>query len=118
MLMFNCYSCGQSFKIANENLYNKIAVQCANCDNPLPHEAVEALRRYSESYLDLIDVLYHTNSSSSSWGVSVINTESAIPKKPDYYFNRKPDEEDSFWEHRKKPFVPSEFKDDDPDLPF
>ncbi|MEK5039010.1 hypothetical protein [Sporosarcina sp. FSL K6-3457] len=120
MLMFNCYTCGQKFKIANENLFNKITIQCPNCDNPVPQKAVEALRRYSEAYMDFIDVLYHTNAENKSWGISVVETESPIPQNPNDYFHQKPYEGDSFWRHRKKPFVRVDAQVDinDPDLPF
>lgn len=116
MLMFNCYSCGQKFKIANENLYNKIAIQCLNCDNPLPHEAVEALRRYGEAYLDLIDVLYDKNTHSNAWGVSIQETEESIPKHPNAGFFKNIYERGSYWNHRKEPIKPIDF--DDEDMPF
>lgn len=105
MLLFKCYTCGQDFKIANENLYNKIAIQCQNCDSPMPNEAIDALRRYSEAYMDLIDILlHHKNFSKKPWGISILGTDKIIPKEPDSFHFNKPREGESYWNHRNKPF--------------
>ncbi|MGE7546071.1 hypothetical protein [Sporosarcina newyorkensis] len=117
MLKLTCYVCEQAINISNENLYNKVAIQCPNCDNPLPVNAVEALRRYSEAYLDLIDVLYHENSTQQAWGVSVLSNDQLIPEKPDYFFGR-PGEDDSYWTHRKKPVVRRAAFEDLEDIDF
>lgn len=116
MLELHCYNCGQSFKIENENLYNKIAIQCVNCDNPVPHKAIEALRRFSEAYLDAIDVLHYENSLSNAWGISIVDSKVTVPEEPDRYFHREP--KDSYWKHRRKPIEPLKLTIDDSDIPF
>jgi len=94
-------------------------MQCPNCSNPVPVEAIDALRRYSEAYLDLIDVIFHENTQDNAWGINIVGSEKVIPEKPDYYFYKKAALERSFWEHRNKPFEPAktEFIDDE-DLPY
>ncbi|MED2041436.1 hypothetical protein P4V58_30830 [Bacillus wiedmannii] len=125
MLKFHCHSCGEKFQIAFENLYNKIAVQCQNCSQPLPADAVKSLRDFSEAYMDTIDTLYKTGEPEECWSISIVGTEQAIPEKVHKFSFISTVDKESHWKHRRKPYVPDKVVissttsiDIDDDLPF
>lgn len=125
MLKFHCHSCGEKFQIAFENLYNKIAIQCQNCSQPLPADAIKSLRDFSEAYMDAIDTLHKTGKYQKCWGISVVGTEKAIPEEVHQYSFLNRSDEETHWKHRRKPYVPDKVvissttsNDIDDDFPF
>ncbi|EEL27617.1 hypothetical protein ORM80_00720 [Bacillus cereus] len=106
MFKFHCHSCDETFHIAFENLYNKIAIQCQNCGQALPSEAVKSLRDLSEAYMDTIDTLHSTGKYQECWSLSIVGTEAVIPEKVSKYGNFLTSENDqSYWKHRRKPII-------------
>lgn len=106
MLKFHCHSCGEKFHISFENLYNKIGIQCQNCNHQLPPEAVKSLRDFSEAYMDTIDTLYKTGKYQKCWSISIVGTDKAIPEEVHQYSFLNRSVETTHWEHRRKPYVP------------
>lgn len=121
MLKFNCYSCGEYFQVSFENLYNKISIQCPNCDNALSNQTVALLRKFSEAYMDVIDSLCENNTHKASFGLSVTEMLEPIPNRPSEY-PRLYSKSNSYWKHRQKQSELNELENaeviDDPDLPF
>ncbi|WP_242266310.1 MULTISPECIES: hypothetical protein [unclassified Bacillus cereus group] len=125
MLKFHCHSCGEDFQIAFENLYNKVAIQCQNCNHPLPPDAVKSLRDFSEAYMDTIDTLYKTGEYQECWSISIVGSDKAIPEEVHRYNFTSAVDKESHWKHRRKPYIPNKITHTeltldtpDDDLPF
>lgn len=112
MLKFHCYSCKEEFRIKFENLYNKVAIVCPNCNLTVPEEATVAFRQMSESFMDAVDVLYKSNEYNNGWGISVIDTTEAMPRPVSEFaqFAMNEEEKITFWDHRKPIFDELEWK--------
>lgn len=112
MFQFHCHSCKETFRIAFEYLYNKVAIQCPNCGEPVPTDAVVAFRRFSESYMDAIDALYLSAEYEHGFSITIIQTNEKRPDEASEYSQWSRNKNNSFWRHRQI---------DDPDdspLPF
>lgn len=117
MLNFHCHSCNETFRIAFENLHDKEKIQCQNCGHTIPSEAVEALKRFSEAYMDAVDALKRTGEYQRCWSISVVERSEPVPEPVKQYdhivWGASERKQESYWPHRRKPFEPETIEIDE-----
>ncbi|AMA72744.1 hypothetical protein ACH33_07685 [Aneurinibacillus sp. XH2] len=108
MMKFHCHRCEETFRIEFQNLYNKVFIQCPNCALEFPPDAVKALRQFSEAYMDTVDILKKTGSFKECWSISLEGNSTPLPGPINEFehvsFGYEKEKEQSYWQHRRKPY--------------